>query len=256
VRQLPLGVQLQIGNSPAFCPGRIRPCSSNCSGQIACGPKRGHRIYGPPGAGKTHLLQAVCAQRAQSAIAAYLPLRELKAMGPESLSGWQHAQCLCIDDVDAVLGRVEWERALFGIYREAEEHGAALVISAAAPPRALTFALPDLGSRYASGVIYAVLPLDEAEQREALRLRARLRGLDLPDETARFLQRRMPRDMETLYGLLDTLDAAALQAQRRLTVPFIRECWRSGDDGWRGDALTRPRQRRLARRRWSRYRRH
>jgi chromosomal replication initiation ATPase DnaA len=28
--------------------------------------------------------------------------------------------------------------------------------------------------------------------------------------------------MRTLYNLLDTLDAAALVAQRRLTVPFIR----------------------------------
>ncbi|MGC8519703.1 MAG: HdaA/DnaA family protein, partial [Steroidobacteraceae bacterium] len=36
-------------------------------------------------------------------------------------------------------------------------------------------------------------------------------------------QRRFPRDMAQLYALLDTLDEAALAAQRRLTVPFIRE---------------------------------
>jgi len=29
--------------------------------------------------------------------------------------------------------------------------------------------------------------------------------------------------MRTLYALLDTLDEAALAAQRRLTIPFIRE---------------------------------
>jgi hypothetical protein len=28
--------------------------------------------------------------------------------------------------------------------------------------------------------------------------------------------------MDSLYGLLDTLDEAALEAGRRLTVPFIR----------------------------------
>jgi DnaA family protein len=65
-------------------------------------------------------------------------------------------------------------------------------------------------------------PLDEGEQREALRLRARARGLELPEETALYLQRRFPRDLPTLYHLLDTIDEAALQAQRRLTVPFIR----------------------------------
>jgi DnaA family protein len=38
-----------------------------------------------------------------------------------------------------------------------------------------------------------------------------------------YLQRRFRRDLPTLWGLLDAIDSAALQAQRRLTVPFIRE---------------------------------
>ena len=69
--------------------------------------------------------------------------------------------------------------------------------------------------------------LDEREQQQALQLRARVRGFELPDETLQWLQRRFPRDMASLYELLDTLDEAALTAQRRLTVPFIREVLRS-----------------------------
>jgi DnaA family protein len=68
--------------------------------------------------------------------------------------------------------------------------------------------------------------LDEREQQEALQLRARLRGFELPEETSRWLQRRFPRDMRALYEILDTLDEAALVAQRRLTVPFIRSVLR------------------------------
>ena len=95
-------------------------------------------------------------------------------------------------------------------------------MAASLPPQHLNFSLADLGSRCAAGLILTLAALDEVQQREALRLRANLRGLELPEETALYLQRHLPRDMETLYGLLDTLDAAALQAQRRLTVPFIR----------------------------------
>ena len=51
-------------------------------------------------------------------------------------------------------------------------------------------------------------------------------GFELPDETARWLQRRYPRDMHSLHNLLDTLDEASLVAQRRLTVPFIRSVLR------------------------------
>ena len=54
-------------------------------------------------------------------------------------------------------------------------------------------------------------------------LRAKLRGLEMPAETARYLQRRFPRDMRTLCEIFDTLDDAAFAAQRRLTVPFIRD---------------------------------
>ena len=47
-------------------------------------------------------------------------------------------------------------------------------------------------------------------------------GWNCREESALYLQRRFPRDLPTLYELLDTIDEAALQAQRRLTVPFIR----------------------------------
>jgi DnaA family protein len=45
----------------------------------------------------------------------------------------------------------------------------------------------------------------------------------LPEETANYLVTRFPRDLRSLCGLLDTLDVASLAAQRRLTVPFIKQ---------------------------------
>ena len=128
-----------------------------------------------------------------------------------------------MDDLDAVVGRLEWERALFALLRELQDAGGRLVLAASAPPALLRWALPDLASRCAAGAVLQLRPLDESEQQAALRLRARVRGLELPDETLQWLQRRFPRDMRSLYELLDTLDEAALAAQRRLTIPFIRE---------------------------------
>jgi DnaA family protein len=86
----------------------------------------------------------------------------------------------------------------------------------------MRFSLADLASRFAAAALLPLRALDESEQRAALRLRARARGLDLPERTALYLQRRFRRDLSTLYELLDTLDEAALRTQRRLTVPFIR----------------------------------
>jgi DnaA family protein len=179
-------------------------------------------LAGPAGAGKTHLLQAVCAAAGAARRAAYVPLGELGALGSGLLEGLRDIDCLCLDDVHVVVGNAQWERALFELYCALHERGGSLIASAPAPPALLQWALPDLSSRFAASAVFQLRALDETEQREALRLRAHLRGFELPEETARYMQRRFPRDMRTLYNLLDTLDTAALVAQRRLTVPFIR----------------------------------
>ncbi len=70
--------------------------------------------------------------------------------------------------------------------------------------------------------------LDEAERAAALQLRAGHRGIDLPDETAVYLLRRVSRDMASLYAMLDRLDLEALRAKRRLTIPFVRDVLKSG----------------------------
>ncbi len=72
-------------------------------------------------------------------------------------------------------------------------------------------------------MVYQLHDLDDAGRVDALRLRAAQRGLQLPQETSEYLLRRMPRDLKSLHLLLDQLDEASLIAQRRLTIPFIRD---------------------------------
>ncbi|MCC7464101.1 MAG: DnaA regulatory inactivator Hda [Gammaproteobacteria bacterium] len=222
--QLPLGVRLaDRALFESFVAGANAGAVAHLAA-VAAGRQGGTTwLAGPAGSGKSHLLQAVCARAGESGHAVYLPLRELLPLGAGALEGWSAARCLCLDDVDAVSGRREWEQALFGLQREADERGAGVLYTAHALPRLLGVTLPDLGSRWSAAVAFTLRPLDEAGQCAALQLRAQLRGLELPAATARYLQNRYRRDMGTLYGLLDTLDAAALQARRRLTVPFIRD---------------------------------
>lgn len=179
-------------------------------------------LAGATASGKSHLLLAVCAAQPTQA-AGYFQMAQLAALGPESLDGLPRLACVCLDDIQVVAGQRSWELALFNLYRELEERGGALLAAAPQPPALVHWSLPDLASRFAVAGVFALRALTEDGQRQALMLRARVRGLELPEETARWLQRRYPRDMGTLYHLLDTLDTAALAAQRRLTVPFIRQ---------------------------------
>jgi DnaA family protein len=222
MQQLPLGVRIRDrAVFGTYLPARNAQALDHLTLVAA-----GHRfettwICGPHGTGKTHLLQAVCVQASESARAAYYPMRELASLGTGVLEELPQLNCLCIDDVDAVTGKREWERALFVVLRDMQERGARLVMAAEVPPALIQWSLPDLGSRCSASAVFQLRALDEAEQQEALKLRARVRGFELPDDTARWLQRRFPRDMRTLYDLLDTLDEASLVAQRRVTVAGI-----------------------------------
>src|SRR5690606_12294672 len=63
-------------------------------------------LWGVPGAGKTHLLQAV---RHAVASSVYVPLRRLTSYAPDILQGLEASRVVCLDDLEAVLGRREWE---------------------------------------------------------------------------------------------------------------------------------------------------
>jgi DnaA family protein len=179
-------------------------------------------LHGPAGSGKTHLLQALCARAGEhQQPAAYFPLGKILEMGPEVLSGCGRLSWVCLDDVAAVAGAGDWERAIFALYTELEDAGGRLVVTALSAPAGAGFKLRDLASRFGGGLVLKLQPLDEAEQIAALKLRATQRGLELPDETARYLLVRLPRDMHSLCAFLDTLDEASLVAQRRLSVPFV-----------------------------------
>lgn len=218
MRQLTLGVRLTdrsvLGN---FLPGDNSPALAAVRAIAAAGGRGGIFLHGPGGSGKSHLLQALC-----SAVpgAALLPLETLGEMGPGVLEGAAALPLVAIDDLDRIAGDPDWEQALFRLYNE---RGGGLAVAAAAPATQLGLRLPDLVSRLSALPHYALRPLDEPQQRQALQLRARLRGFELPEETVVYLQRRFPRDMTRLAVLLDELDAASLAEQRRVTVPFIRQ---------------------------------
>jgi len=181
-------------------------------------------VWGPPGSGRSHLLQAcVNAADAGRARSAYLPLDPGVGMTPEVVDGLDACDVICVDDVDGVAGNAAWERALFLLYEGVRSRGGRLVMTAERAPAHCAFALPDLASRFTSGATFRLRSLSDEDRVRAMQLRARWRGLELPDDVARYVIARVERDTASLFGLLDRLDREALVAQRRLTVPFVRE---------------------------------
>ena len=130
---------------------------------------------------------------------------------------------LCVDDVDAVAGDLEWEQALFRLFNDAAELQSRLIFAVerrAAPDR---LAVWTIGAREPLHASFITCASSTRPGGRKPYLRAAQRGLQLPPETPDYLLKRMPRDLPSLLEILDELDEASLVAQRRLTIPFIRD---------------------------------
>lgn len=176
------------------------------------------------GQGASHLLQACCHHaHLNEQTSVYLPLANLVSLSPEVLNGLESLKLVCIDDLEAIAGLPEWEEAIFHLYNRIYDAGGRIILAAHDLPKSTKIQLPDLVSRLSWGVVYQLHPLEDAEKLAVLNMRAHRRGITLPDEVGKYLLTHCPRHMSTLFAALDALDKASLAAQRRLTIPFVKE---------------------------------
>ena len=203
-------------------PENLGPLTAALGSQLSAQGDHGIYLYGGPGSGRTHLLQAAC-HASPPGDALYLPLEELLGQEPmDVLEGVEHLSRVCLDNVDRVRGNPDWEQGLFHLVNRARESGCRLLFSANCAPRQLALDLPDLQSRLAGCVVFQLPELDDAHRLEVLVFRAARRGMSLGEDAARYILSRAPRGLAELMALLDKLDRDSMAAQRQLTIPFIK----------------------------------
>lgn len=202
-------------------------------------------LSGPAGSGKTHLLLAACAAatvagrnaqylslnkiagaradaiRAASAVSADA-IRATSAVSADAIRLLGGSDLLALDDVHAIVGDAAAEHALFDLYNRCKMEKSTLLFSATAAPAQIGIALPDLVSRLSACTQARLSALGDTARRELLRERAQARGLVLDDAALDWLFAHTARDLGSLVAQLERIDRAALAAQRRVTVPFLR----------------------------------
>ncbi|MGD8587895.1 MAG: DnaA regulatory inactivator Hda [Chromatiales bacterium] len=219
--QLPLGIALRPRlDFGSFIPGR----NEEAVARLRQAQDPFIYLWGGPGCGKSHLLQAACRQQGKLGDrCAFVPLLQIAELQPAMLEGLEGLDLVCLDDLEQLAGKDDWELKLFNLYNLLRERQARLLVTAHMPPTQLPIRLPDLASRLTWGPCYQLNTLDDDGRLELLIRHAQQRGLKLSGDTASFLLQRIPRDIHYLIGIVDQLDQASLAEQRPLTIPFVRK---------------------------------
>lgn len=223
--QLPLGLSLKDDASfDNFYPGTNTEIVAALKNTASLQGEKIIYLCGSRGQGLSHLLQAACHEAATHKYSAvYLPLSQLLSQSPEMLHGFESLQLVCIDDLQCLAQSEDWEEAVFHLFNRIYDAGGHMILAGNDLPKSLPLKLPDLTSRLSWGVVYQLHPLTDAEKITVLIRRANIRGITLSEEVGKYLLSHCPRHMTTLFAALDALDKASLAAQRRLTVPFVKE---------------------------------
>jgi len=166
-----------------------------CVRELAAGRLRESVVYlwGERGCGRSHLLRA--AAQANSGL-------------------------VLADDVDTL--DAEGQQALFLAINAARDGGPRVLAAGSDAPAGLALR-EDLRTRLASGLVYQLKPLSDADKAAYLRPEGARRGMPLSDEVIAWLLSRLPRDFASLAAVLDLLDEHSLARQRPVTVPLLRE---------------------------------
>jgi DnaA family protein len=225
VHQLPLNMTLRPGSSfTNLIPGP----NAEAVARVALAAEGEGRdatlfVWGEGGTGKSHLLQAVCRRAQERGVpCAYLSMAEVVSLSPAMLEERETATLICLDEAEHLVGRREWQHAIFALYERQRAQDGVLIAAGRASPNALGLAMPELVTRFGSGPVYHLHSLSDDDKVAALQLRARQRGLDLPDEVGRYVLSRYARDTHALFALLERIDQLSLAHQRRITIPLIR----------------------------------
>ena len=181
-------------------------------------------LAGACGTGKTHLALTLCATAEQAGRRpGYVPLASARGRLRDALESLEGNDVVALDGLEAIAGDRDDEVALFDFHNRARSVGLNLLYTAREVPDALGLVLPDLRSRLSQNARVMLNPLDDESRAELLRDRAQRRGLVLEDAAIDWMLARTDRSLSSLVALLDRLDRESLAAQRRITVPFLRQ---------------------------------
>ena len=182
-------------------------------------------INGAAGSGKSFLMQAVCNELSSSGKQfAFIPMSKAINMGVEIFQNLASLDAVCIDDLQLILSKGEWEIALFNLINECQQFGCSMILSLGGNQSLEEIAqLPDLLSRIKRMEFMKLQAVQDEFLNQALDFVSQQLDINLEKSELEFLLKHQTREFSFLVDNLITLDKQAASLKRKITIPLIKE---------------------------------
>jgi len=221
-----------------FVEGKSNQLARAASRQVAMNPGVSYNplfIYGGVGLGKTHLMHAIgnhiLAQNPAAKVIYLHSERYVQEMVSaiknntieDFKSFYRSVNTLLIDDIQFFAGKDRSQEEFFHTFNALVEQGQQIIMSCDRYPKEIDGLEERLKSRFGWGLTVAVEP-PELETRVAiLQKKAEQARIDLPNEVAFFIAKRIRANIRELEGALRRVIATAQFTGRPITIESTRE---------------------------------
>ena len=182
-------------------------------------------INGAEGSGKSFLMQAICNELSSSGKQfAFIPMNKAINMGVEIFQNLASLNAVCIDDLQLILSREEWETALFNLINECQQSNCSLILSFGGNQSLEDITqLPDLLSRIKRMEFMKLQAVQDEFLNQALDFVSQQLDINLEKAELEFLLKHQTREFSILVDNLISLDKQAASLKRKITIPLIKE---------------------------------
>ena len=182
-------------------------------------------INGAEGSGKSFLMQAICNELSSSGKQfAFMPMNKAINMGVEIFQNLASLDAVCIDDLQLILSKEEWETALFHLINECQQSNCSLVLSFGGTQSLEgSTQLPDLLSRIKRMEYMTLQAVQDEFLNQALDFVSQQLDINLEKAELEFLLKHQTREFSLLVDNLIALDKQAASLKRKITIPLIKE---------------------------------
>jgi chromosomal replication initiator protein len=225
----------------SFVEGKSNQLGKAAAIQVATNPGRAYNpllLYGGTGLGKTHLMHAagnlirennprtkVMYLRSEQFVSAMIDALRNKNMD-EFKRRFREVDALLIDDIQFFAGKNTTQEEFFHTFNALFEGKQQIILTCDRYPKEVENLEPRLKSRLGWGLSVAIEPPDFETRAAILLSKAQAKGMNLPEDVALLVAKRMRSNVRDLEGALNTLAARANFLGRAITLEFAQETLR------------------------------
>jgi chromosomal replication initiator protein len=225
----------------SFVEGKSNQLAKAAAIQVAGNPGRAYNplfIYGGVGLGKTHLMHAVAnkvKERNSDARLAYVHSERfvgdmVRALQHNTINDFKAAyrslDCLMIDDIQFFAGKDRSQEEFFHTFNALLESQQQVILTCDRYPKEVDGLEERLKSRFGWGLTVAIEPPELETCVAILMSKAAMTQVDLPEEVAFFIAKRIRSNVRELEGALRRVVATSNFTGRPITLDFAKEALR------------------------------